>query len=97
MGDHRRQQLDRLPFREVEGRQRPGQLLADSYVGLESRIWIENPERGKFKSVLSDHVRGVKERFDAEGIDMPYPYRQLTGDISIEEAGELDQVDATGD
>ena len=71
--------------------------LADSYVGLESRIWIEDPGRGKFKSVLSDHVEGVKERFDAEGIEMPYPYRELTGGISIEEVGQLDEVDVTSE
>ncbi|WP_137287100.1 mechanosensitive ion channel family protein [Halorussus salinisoli] len=71
--------------------------LADSYVGLESRIWIADPGRGKFKQVLSDHVKGVKERFDARGVDMPYPYRELTGGISIEEVGNLDQVDVTGD
>ncbi|MFC4449867.1 mechanosensitive ion channel family protein [Halorussus aquaticus] len=71
--------------------------LADSYVGLESRIWIEDPGRGKFKEVLSDHVTGVKERFDAEGIEMPYPYRELTGGISIEEVSGLEQVNVTGD
>ncbi|PSP55231.1 mechanosensitive ion channel protein [Halobacteriales archaeon QS_1_67_19] len=69
--------------------------LADSYVGLESRIWVADPDRGKFKRVLSDHIEGVKERFDARGIDMPYPYRELTGGISIEEAGEFDQLDVT--
>ncbi|UPV73625.1 mechanosensitive ion channel family protein [Halorussus limi] len=67
--------------------------LADSYVGLESRIWIADPGRGKFKQVLSEHVEGVKERFDDEGVEMPYPYRELTGGISIDEVSELDQVD----
>ncbi|UPV99670.1 mechanosensitive ion channel family protein [Halorussus gelatinilyticus] len=71
--------------------------LADSYVGLESRIWIDDPGRGKFKSVLSEHVEGVKERFDAEDIEMPYPYRQLTGGISVEEASQLDRADVTGE
>jgi small-conductance mechanosensitive channel len=71
--------------------------LADSYVGLESRIWIDDPGRGKFKEVLSDHVEGVKERFDAEGVEMPYPYRELAGGISVEEAGQLDRADATGE
>ena len=71
--------------------------LADSYVGLESRIWIRDPGRGKFKEVLSAHVQGVKERFDAAGVDMPYPYRQLTGGIDIEEVRNLDQVEVTGD
>ncbi|MFC4552751.1 MULTISPECIES: mechanosensitive ion channel family protein [Halorussus] len=71
--------------------------LADSYVGLESRIWIDDPGRGKFKEVLSEHVEGVKERFDAEGVEMPYPYRELTGGIGIEEVNNVDQVRVTGD
>ena len=71
--------------------------LADSYVGLESRIWVADPDRGTFKRVLSDHVRGVKERFDEAGIEMPYPYRELTGDIGIEEVGSFDEIRASGD
>ncbi|USZ68832.1 mechanosensitive ion channel family protein [Halorussus salilacus] len=71
--------------------------LGDSYVGLESRIWIDDPGRGKFKSALSEHVKGVKQRFDEAGIDIPYPHRELTGDIDIQEVGNLDQLQATGD
>ena len=69
--------------------------LADSYVGLESRIWIDEPGRGKFKRVLSEHIQGVKERCDAQQIEMPYPYRELTGGISLEEVAEVDQIDVS--
>ena len=68
--------------------------LADSYVGLQTRFWIANPSRSDFVKTRSDLVEAVKERLDAEGIDMPYPYRQLTGGIELE--GELDTGDAGG-
>lgn len=34
-------------------------------------------------AVRSEGVQAVKERFDEEGIDMPYVYRQLTGEIDV--------------
>lgn len=71
--------------------------LADSYVGLESRIWIDDPGRGKFKEVLGQHIKGVKERFDADSIEMPYPHRELTGGIGIEEVSQVDQIDVSSD
>jgi small-conductance mechanosensitive channel len=71
--------------------------LADSYVGLESRIWIGDPDRGTFKRVLSEHVQGVKERFDEEGIEMPYPYRELTGDVGIDEVRNVEGIQVHGD
>jgi small-conductance mechanosensitive channel len=58
--------------------------LADSYVGLQSRFWIANPSRAEFVATRSDFVQSVKERCDAEGIELPYPYRQLTGDVGVE-------------
>ncbi|MFC7175841.1 mechanosensitive ion channel family protein [Halosegnis marinus] len=64
--------------------------LADSYVGLKSRFWIDEPDRSDFVRVRSEYVQAVKERCDAERIDMPYPHQQLTGGIEIErvESGE---------
>ncbi len=62
--------------------------LADSYVGLQSRFWIGEPSRSDLVRVQSDFVQAVKERFDAEGIDMPYPYRQLTGDLTLRTGDE---------
>jgi small-conductance mechanosensitive channel len=61
--------------------------LADSYVGIQSRFWVEDPARSDFVRVKSEYVQAVKERCDAEAIDMPYPYSELTGSIEVENAG----------
>jgi small-conductance mechanosensitive channel len=60
--------------------------LADSYVGLTARFWIDQPARTDFIRIRSEFVQTVKERYDAAGIEMPYPYRQLTGEIGTHPA-----------
>ncbi|WP_129112893.1 mechanosensitive ion channel family protein [Halegenticoccus tardaugens] len=62
--------------------------LADSYVGLQARFWIADPGRADFARIRSDFVQAVKERCDAEAIEMPYPFRELTGSVEI--GGDLD-------
>ncbi|SEH61665.1 Mechanosensitive ion channel [Halopenitus malekzadehii] len=57
--------------------------LGDSAVGLQSRWWIEDPDRGDFVRVRSEYVQAVKERFDQDGIDMPYVHRELTGSVEV--------------
>ena len=57
--------------------------LGDSSVGLQSRIWIENPSRGDFVKTRGEYVKRVKARFDEAGIDIPYPHRTLTGGIEV--------------
>jgi len=57
--------------------------LADSYVGLQSRIWIEQPRRTDFIKTRSDYVQAVKKRFDAAGIDIPYPQRDVSGGLEL--------------
>lgn len=57
--------------------------LGDSAVGLQSRFWIDNPSRSDFVRIRSEYVQSVKERFDAEGIDLPYVHRQLTGEVEV--------------
>jgi small-conductance mechanosensitive channel len=57
--------------------------LGDSDVALQSRIWIANPSRADFVKVRGEYVKRVKERFDEEGIDIPYPHRTLTGGIEF--------------
>ncbi|MFC6976004.1 mechanosensitive ion channel family protein [Halomicroarcula sp. GCM10025709] len=57
--------------------------LGDSSVGLKSRIWIADPSRGDFVKTRSQYVQAVKERFDQEGIDIPYPNRTLGGSLDI--------------
>ncbi|MFC7154360.1 mechanosensitive ion channel family protein [Halomarina halobia] len=66
--------------------------LGDSAVGLQARFWIADPSRGDLVGVQSDFVRAVKERLDAEGIDMPYPHRELTGSIDV--GGVIEQESA---
>jgi small-conductance mechanosensitive channel len=69
--------------------------LADSYVGLQSRIWIENPSRADWVRTRADYVKAVKQRFDREGIEIPFPQRDLSGDVSVTAPPEL--VGARGD
>lgn len=58
--------------------------LGDSDVGLQSRFWIADPSRADFVRTRGEYIRNVKERFDREGIDIPYPYRTLEGGLSME-------------
>lgn len=71
--------------------------LGDSDVALQTRFWIADPNRSDFVRVRSDLVKAVKERFDAEGIDMPYPHRQLTGGVDIDGQLKTQQTQATTD
>jgi len=66
--------------------------LGDSYVGLKSRFWISDPSRADFVKIRGEYVAAVKERFDEEGIDIPYPVRTLDGDVDVDISG-----DAVGD
>ncbi|MCU4719435.1 mechanosensitive ion channel family protein [Halapricum hydrolyticum] len=58
--------------------------LGDSSVGLKSRIWIANPARSDFVKTKGEYVKAVKERFDQEGISIPYPNRTIGGSLDIE-------------
>jgi len=62
--------------------------LADSSVGLQSRIWIADPSRADFVRIRAEYVTAVKRRFDEAGIDIPYPIRTLDGGIEVTD-GEL--------
>jgi Small-conductance mechanosensitive channel len=57
--------------------------LGDSSVGLQSRVWIGDPTRSDLVRVRSEYVQAVKERFDAAGIDIPYPNRTIGGGLEI--------------
>ena len=65
--------------------------LGDSSVGLQSRIWIDNPSRSDFVKTRGEYVRRVKARFDEEGIDIPYPHRTLTGGIEVADGPVADR------
>ena len=62
--------------------------LADSYVGLKSRIWIDNPSRADFVKIRGEYVTNVKQRFDEEGIEIPFPQRDLSGGVELNTPAE---------
>jgi len=57
--------------------------LGDSSVGLQSRIWIEDPSRADFVKTRGEYVTSVKERFDEEDINIPYPNRTIGGGLEM--------------
>jgi small-conductance mechanosensitive channel len=57
--------------------------LADSYVGLQCRFWIQNPSRADFVRTRGEYVTAVKQRFDDAGINIPYPQRDLSGGLDL--------------
>jgi small conductance mechanosensitive channel len=63
--------------------------LGDSSVGLQSRVWIDDPSRSDFVRIRGEYVHAVKKRFDETGIDIPYPTRTLTGGIDVGEGAVL--------
>nr|WP_276300869.1 mechanosensitive ion channel family protein [Halorussus sp. DT80] len=69
--------------------------LGDSSVGLQSRIWIANPSRSDYVKIKGDYVTNVKNRFDAEDIDIPYPNRTIGGGLELTDVEGM--VEATGD
>jgi small conductance mechanosensitive channel len=67
--------------------------LGDSSVTLKSRIWIDDPSRSDFVRTRAEYVQTVKQRFDDEGIDIPYPNRTLGGDLTVSGLGEVEAVE----
>lgn len=65
----------------------PVTSLGDSAVVLSGRCWID-PNETEYAPTAAEFTEAVKKRFDAEGIGMPYPYTELTGEISVGDAGE---------
>ena len=63
--------------------------LGDSDVGLQSRFWIGDPSRADFVRIKGEYVTAVKERFDREGIDIPYPVRTLEGGLDLQGSRHL--------
>lgn len=59
--------------------------LADSYVGLQGRVWVDDPRNADPIGVRSAFVQSVKQRFDEEDIEIPFPQRDLSGAIDVGE------------
>lgn len=49
--------------------------FGDSSVNLRANLWAENPSIGF--AMKCDINKQVKERFDKEGVEIPYPYRTV--------------------
>ncbi len=62
--------------------------LGDNSVGLQSRFWIQEPARSDFVKARSDYVTAVKKRFDQEGIEFPYPQRELSGEVEVGDSSD---------
>lgn len=60
--------------------------LGDSAVVLSGRIWID-PDESSYGGVRAQFIESVKRRFDAEGLDMPYPNTELSGAIEVTNRG----------
>ena len=50
--------------------------FADSGIALELVFWITDPEAGA-GAMRSDILRGIKREFDARGVSLPYPQREV--------------------
>ena len=48
--------------------------LADSSVNFVVRMWVNRPD---YWAVKFDMTRGIKEAFDAAGIEIPFPQRTI--------------------
>jgi len=49
--------------------------FGDSSVNLRADVWTDSPEQAW--ELFCDLNKSVKERFDAEGIEIPFPYRTI--------------------
>jgi small-conductance mechanosensitive channel len=60
--------------------------LADSAVLLQSRFWIDDPDREDFSVTRSEYIQAVTERFEAEGIDLSTTSQHaLSGELTVRE------------
>lgn len=73
----------------------PVTSLGDSAVVLDGRIWID-PDESSYGAIRAEFVEAVKERFDAEGIDMPYPNTELSGGIEVANVGGSEEITKIG-
>lgn len=63
--------------------------LGDSAVVLSGRVWID-PSKSSYAAVRSQFAEAVKHRFDAEGIDIPYPNAELSGGLEVTNAASVE-------
>lgn len=60
--------------------------LADYSVNLRAYVWAENFDAAF--QMKADLLKSIKERFDKEGVEIPFPYRTIVYKKDIEKKGE---------
>jgi len=63
--------------------------FGDSSVNLELRVWIDDPPNGR-SNLISDVLLGVWDRFHEQGIEIPYPQRDLHLRSGFEQLNDRD-------
>ena len=53
--------------------------FGDSAIVLELRFWIDHPTPARKWRAVSEVIHAVKADFEAEGIKIPFPQRELSG------------------
>jgi len=76
--------------------------FGDSAVVLELRFWIDRPTPARKWRAVSEVVSGVKHAFEAEGIKIPFPQRELSdrpsaGGISVHDQRDGEEVGPSPD
>lgn len=67
--------------------------LADDYVELETRLWIPDPSHRDTVKIRSDFTQMVKRHFDREGISLPGPQRELSGELRVDRESDTGNGD----
>lgn len=63
--------------------------LGDDEVVVRIHYWVDNPMRRDIFAVRSGYTRAVKDRLDAEGMDLsPASEREITGRIALDDTSE---------
>jgi small-conductance mechanosensitive channel len=58
--------------------------FGDSAVVLEVRFWIDNPSARRRWQTRAGVIRAVKEAFEREGIQIPFPQRELSNRAQVD-------------
>jgi small conductance mechanosensitive channel len=64
--------------------------INEASFGLQSRVWIRDPGDSDFLGIRGRFVQSVTERFEREGVTIPYPHRTVDGSLETRGTGRSD-------